>query len=462
MNKVVLCFPNNGVKARNVSISLPLSVLAVAASITERYDVAIYDERIQPFDMYSKLLEEQPLIVGVSAITGLQIRYGIRLAAEAKKRGIPVVWGGVHPSLLPEQTLESEVVDYVVAGEGEVAFPWLLQKLEKGEEVTNGVIRIPIEKLDNFPDLPYHLVDVENYIQTVKLPGHRMLPFLFSRGCPYRCGYCSSGYLGRKWKALSIDIALQRLDRLINRFQLSYVEFFDENITSCVETFESLARGIHSKVDWMMQTRLNTLLHLDLERLKSYGLDIVSSGLESGSKRILKMIRKRETIEEYVEANRRLVHTGIKAKYNMMMGFPRESLSDLYASVDLALKVLDENEYASFNPFRIFQPYPGTPLARQFNVNGYKKLEKWADFGLQNTDTPFVGEFKDILKKLIFSSKYVGRLFLNWFPGDESIQQLAEELRYKWKTKNFTSSDWGCLFERHQDIITRHFGEDAY
>ena len=463
MSKIVLCFPKNGASAANVTVFLPLSVLAIAACVVDEHEVHIFDERVDPIEKYKALLDTKPDIVGISTITGYQIEYGLALATEARKCGATIVWGGVHPSLLPEQTIQHPLVDYVVVGDGEVAFKHLVEQLARAEKPANRIVQLPLPaELETLPDIPYHLVDIERYVTSIKFHGKRALPFLFSRGCPFRCKYCSTGLLTKKWRSLPIDVALERLCHLVERYCLNYVEFFDENITTHSQRFETFARGIPKGVNWMIQSRLNAVLKLDLPLLKQCGMDIISSGLESGSNRILEAVGKGETVEEYLEANRMLAAVGITSNYNMMMGFPEETLEDLHASIDLTLQVLNENPYANFSPFYVFQPYPMTPLAIQYKVKGYETLEEWADFNRHNMRTPFAADRVDLLENITFSSKYVGRLFREMFPGDQAILSLEEELRHKWQIKDFLSADWKPLRQKHQEIITAKFGKDAY
>ena len=167
-------------------------------------------------------------------------------------------------------------------------------------------------------------------------------------------------------------------------------------------------------------------------------------------------------MEEYLAANRLLARHGMKTKYSIMLGFPEETMEDVIASVNIALRVLDENPFASFNPFYVFQPYPGTRLATQYKVKGYDGLEQWGSFGRHNLETPFVGGRRGIFDNIMFSSKYVGRLFPNMFPDDPEVARFAEELKAKWRAADFDSPAWKELRSRHQTIITRLFGANAY
>ena len=163
--------------------TFPWGLVYVAAPLVERgMDVRIIDECITPDwrDEVARLLErEPPAAVGISAMTGEQLRFGLAFARFVRERSrAAIVWGGVHPSLLPEQTARHPLVDFVIAGEGEYAFAELVERLKRGQDTDGipGVFRgcggevtgSPAEgflDMAALPPVPYHLVDVEQYIR---------------------------------------------------------------------------------------------------------------------------------------------------------------------------------------------------------------------------------------------------------------------------------------------------------
>lgn len=177
MKRIVMCFPSNGAAAKDVSMHIPLACLAAATLINEHYDVKVYDGRLEDINTLLDLLNDDTILVGISVITSVQIKYGLELAQIVKERGIPTVWGGTHVSLLPEQTLAHPLVDFVVKGDGEKALLTLAKKLESGADITNRIFEEKIDNYDDLPDTPYHLVDVENYVTSIQIQGVRKLPF---------------------------------------------------------------------------------------------------------------------------------------------------------------------------------------------------------------------------------------------------------------------------------------------
>ena len=207
MSNVILFFPKS--EESDVRV-LPASVLAVAAPLVKaNYQVKIIDQRTDK-DWKKVLLNElknKPLVFGVSALTGKQILNGLEASKIVKKNSnIPVVWGGVHPSLLSGQSLKNEYIDFVIVGEGEETLLELVKATERktpfknikglGYKENDKIFLNPLRdfiNLDMSPEIPYFLINVENYIRkksfATGVPA-REIALYTSRGCPYRCGFC--------------------------------------------------------------------------------------------------------------------------------------------------------------------------------------------------------------------------------------------------------------------------------
>ncbi len=172
---VLLVFPG---KLKAPDPQVPLQLLYVAAALRRSgYRTRIFDMRL---DDYRAFAIGDPLFVGVTCMSGQQIRYGLEFAARvrAERPGCPIVWGGVHPTLLPEQTAASGLVDVVVRGEGELIVADLADRLAAGESPAgvNGVTcqgeglgaavtstpAAGVLDLDSIPiELPYDLLQLE-------------------------------------------------------------------------------------------------------------------------------------------------------------------------------------------------------------------------------------------------------------------------------------------------------------
>ncbi len=216
---ILLVFPG---KYRAPDPQVPLALIYIASSLQrEGHQVRILDMRLDDF----KTIDiGNPLFVGITCMSGQQIRYGLEFARRIRSENpsCPIVWGGVHPTLLPEQTATSKFVDIVVRGEGELVIPKLANKLAAGETFADvrgltfkseGLIKSTGEAdlidLDDIPiDLPYDLLKLEKYSTLQSGRFHIQT----SRGCPHRCGFCyNTDFNKRNWRGKS---ALRVLDEI--------------------------------------------------------------------------------------------------------------------------------------------------------------------------------------------------------------------------------------------------------
>ncbi|MBU0756894.1 MAG: B12-binding domain-containing radical SAM protein [Nanoarchaeota archaeon] len=460
--KILLVYAKVGAAAK-MSLNIPLSLLFLAEFLKD-YHIAVYDERVDPYSEFVRLLDEKPLFVGFSIMTGIQIRNSLNLAEIVKQRGIPTVFGGVHASIFPEQTAEDPRVDYVIVGEGEAGIKYAAQRLEKGI-LPEKIIRKEPLSLDTVHYLPYSLVDIEKYTNAFTIPG-RSLPFQFSRGCPFQCTFCSNPVLSKgKWRHMSVDVAVNHLNRLVDTYKLYGITFFDENITTNPKLFNELASKINNRFKWFVQSRSNLLLKYDLDYLEKMGAIGVSCGLESGSPDILEQVRKLETVNEYIEVNKRLSKTNLTVVYNFMMGFPNESLEDLKKTVALAVRMLEDNPNAQNNTFYLLTPYPGTEIGEKYLKDKMpKSLEEWSDFGRHNFTSSWYQKDKlEIFSRIYFSSKFVGRKLTRQFPDDSELLEFAESLTEKWKSFEFYNrDDWDEINGRGWSLLRKLFGQNAY
>ena len=462
---VVLAYPKMNADAKGVSLQPPLSLLYIAAAVRSKYEVVIFDQRVQPISDYLDLLAQNPLCVGLSSFTGKQVQYAVELAAYAKDAGIITVMGGIHATLHPEQTQMDDRIDHVIVGDGENVFPDLLKRISDKQELAPIYFSAdyPDIDLDSIGFLPYNLVDVEQYIHVSALPG-RSLPYLFSRGCPYKCTFCCNPALNKSlgWRAMSVEAAMKQIDKLVDTYRLDGIFFHDENLSVNIKLLEELAGLINNRFKWAIQARADGLLRCNLPHLEKMGLYHLGIGVESGSPRILEMIKKQETVEDFLGVNKKLAHTKIETWYNFMTGFPGETVEDIRMTINLALKLLDDNPMAINNTFYTLVPYPGTEIGELYHDRMPGCLAGWADFDRHNYNAPWHSpEMRKLLERITFSSKFVGRKFFKF--KNEGLDVFVEELTQKWRDFDFMDDKyWDYAFEKGWEVLKELFGDNAY
>jgi len=415
MRDIVLVQPHEGAYNKIMKPWVPLSLLATSVKLeAEGYPITVIDQRVDPGWKHTliRALERDPVCVGVTSMTGSQILGALEASKLVKEHSrVPVVWGGVHATLFPEQTLEHELVDVVIKGEGEETFYQLVKRLEHGGpydelagvacKTTDGILVNPDRSFldpDTLPHPPYHLVNLEPYIHQY-FSEKRVIEVESSRGCPHHCGFCYNlPYNKRTWRPLSPDRVVDRLALLMDRYGLTAFHFLDDAFFIDRGRADGIMRRL---IDLKLELRLgfqgirvDTLARIsdaELDRLYQAGGRFLQFGVESGSPRILEMINKRIKVDEVITLNRRLAkYPDLIPYYNFMCGFPTETKEDLFQTTTLAWTLLKENRKALISPFHHFKPYPGTPLADLILKDRYdypKTLEEWGCFDWTEAQT---------------------------------------------------------------------------
>lgn len=415
---VVLVEPRTGF-LDYASKRLPLGIMSVAGMLRkEGFDVKIVDQRIDTKGWKKELeslVEQNPLYVGISSMTGTQIHHALKAASVVRRKDskTPIVWGGVHPSLMTLQTLEHPSVDVVVIGEGEMTAVDLADAYKNGRtlETVKGIgfkkqdgqvkitdMRTPLA-LDQLPEMPYDLVDFDKYA-SIDFSGNfeRSISFESSRGCPWRCGFCYiSSFYDSKWKVFSPQYVLDKLQEVVDKYRVKSVYFVDDEMAIDTSRFEKIVDGMLERkldISWGTQgIRIDTMERIMtrhpnlLDKMYKSGNKQIEIGLESGSERILKLINKDITLPKMKEIINKLTDftkdKDITLHYNMMGGFPTETREEVEETVKWGEYLIDKKKaYINFN---IFAPFPGTPLYPLAIESGFKEpenLESWGDFNL--------------------------------------------------------------------------------
>jgi len=413
--------------------ALPLSLLTVAAPLDKAgYSVKIIDQQVQSKwkNILLRELGKGALCVGITCMTGPQIRYALEISRIVKQNSsIPIVWGGTHPSLLPAQTLENENIDIVVQGEGEETFLELVEALKnktpldtiKGiwykqdNKIKQNPTRAFID-LNQQPPLTYRLIDIERYLE--KRFQYRAIRTFSSRGCTYNCSFCynQSFNLG-KWRALTVDETIKRVKELAEIYKINSIIFCDDNFFNDIPRAKEILRRFASQqLDltlFKIDIRPDTLFSLDdetLQLLKQSGCLNVAIGLESGSERILSLLKKNITVAQIIAINQRLKDLNIIPSYTFMVGYPTETLGEVKETISLILRLI--REYPQIiKKLHIYTPLPGTELFDLSIKCGLilpQKLKDWIRFNYRTINLPWLPkEMRGLLRMLNFCSIFL-------------------------------------------------------
>jgi radical SAM superfamily enzyme YgiQ (UPF0313 family) len=474
---IVLANPKSGLWAENAlsaNTSPPIGPLAASVFICERYEIIFVDQNHSGWKAgLDRALERNPLFFGVSFMTGSQILNALEMCRHVKERSpCNIVAGGVHPSILPQQTAAHALIDIVVMGEGEKTILDVARALELGLPLSNvkgiafkenGVVRVMESRdhldLDTLPPIPYHLVpDVLNY-PFIKKYG---LIIETSRGCPYSCTYCyNAAYCGRKWRKKSPAKVIGEITHYRNTYGVRHFHIIDDNFFVDVNRAKEILKGLHNlykdlKIEFQ-GVRADTICDLDDETLSLVKLmndGTFRIGIESGSDMVLKKIEKKTTVAINKKANAILGEKKIKAYYNFMIGFPFETVEDLKATTRFAVELMDANPYARIDFMANYQPYPGTALfddtVRNNDVSPPQSLDEWGNF---NWDTSkmrcFTGKHRQLLERVsIASLGLILRKNSDYTQLPKGARFIAKIYRHivRWRMKHFY---FGLFFENY-------------
>lgn len=408
--KIVLFFP----AFASSEATAPLGLLAVAAPLLKAgYEVKLIDSTITP-NFRKRVLEEvrDALFLGISLVTGPMIRETVDVARAVKawKSDFPVILGGWHPSLLPQQTLEADCVDIVVRGQGEDALLEIARRLENRESLADvagvGFKREgrlvmnperPLRRLEEMPPKAYQLADFDAY---ERLCGRRWAMYTSSLACPFNCSYCTNaGVYGRQWNGLPAGQVVDETRALAMRYGLEMLWIVDDNFLVDLDRALHIAEGLvraGSPFRWSIQatTNLTARLHVEeLRLLRRSGLRQICQGVDSASPKILRLMNKTfQDFDSIYLAAERCIEAGIRPSFNIIFGYPGEESEDRRQTISFIMDVCRRFPGAEFWT-NIFTPYPGSPIMQHAQESGIempKTLEGWADYFPRYTVLPWL------------------------------------------------------------------------
>lgn len=457
---VLLVFPG---KYRAPDPQIPLALLYLAASLRqERFTVRILDMRQEDFRGFNV---GNPVFVGISCMSGLQIKYALEFARYVKDQNssCPIVWGGVHPTLLPEQTAENDYVDVVVRGEGELIIKDLANKLARNQPLDdvagitykfNGSIKSNppgrVAELDDLPiDLPYDLIPMDKYPSITSGRFHIQT----SRGCPHRCGFCYNSYFNKsQWRAKSAKRVLDEIEYILTKFPyIKIIDPIDDNVFVDRKRVEEICKGLIERklgVQWRANCRFDYMSTYDksfLELLEKAGCVELDFGGESGSDRIQQLICKDVTADQMLQSVKNLHRwaPSIEPYVSWMSGLPGETDADLKQTFDLMDKMREVNPKTQHYGIFVYTPFPSPVM--EFLPPEFKapqSLEEWGSIHVFHFDPPWhsrsrVSELHTIsaVTRLAFYPE--ARIRERDFLYKTAYILINSVEKYRWKHRNF-------------------------
>ena len=456
MRTVILFQPMMGYYDK-VARDLPAALLSVASYIHDKYEVIIIDQRVPGWKTkLNSALKMKPLCFGIATWTGVQLKFSLEVTKYVKSiSNVPIVWGGIHPSTTQRQTMENRFVDFIVEGEGELTFPKFLKTLEDGgdfskinglwykedDKIKNGKSFEKRESLDmdKLNKIPYHLLNLKDY--EGRASSHSGKAFLVEtgRGCPRRCAYCYNTMFNQgSWRTVSAEKMIQNIKDIVEWSGTKDLFFIDDNFFSDRKRtlkFVELLKREKLDIRWGVECEIYMLNKMDdnlLQELENVGLRSMSIGVESGSKRIIKMLDKVLNLDHVEIVNRRLAKFNFDPMYNFMGGYITETEEELKETLSLIVRILEDNRRAHIQGMGMVVPYPGTPylnMAKKVGLNEPQSLEGWFNYNPDDWiwHNPLVSEkTRKLFKTLHISSLFVDRKSFTHISGNSIYGVLVK------------------------------------
>jgi radical SAM superfamily enzyme YgiQ (UPF0313 family) len=403
--RILFIVPNSEIDINNVlpksidveqGVPQPLGIGYLAAVLEQdRHEVKILDALLHHLSrkaIQQEIEKFNPDVVGMTAMTS-SIPDVIEMAKLIKEvnKNIKVVIGGPHLSAFPREPLSLQHFDFGVFGDGEYTMQELINEIQgrkrfnnikgliwkSGGEVIVNQPRLPIENLDAIPFPAYHLMDMDMYgMLGMKKP---MSTMIATRGCPFNCAYCFKDPIWKRFRKRSPKNIVDEMEYIISTYGVKEIAFYNDCWPSKEFVRELCLEMIKRKVDvvWETPQRVDFVDPELLCLMKRAGCIKLRFGVESGSKRILKLMNKGITLEKARLAFKWSREIGIKTFAYFMVGYITESRVDFEQTVEFSKEI--DPDWAMY---AITTPFPATKLWDMAVEYLNFDPDYWKDFSL--------------------------------------------------------------------------------
>jgi len=412
----------------------PLS-LGILASIAKEYaEVDLFDCNVEgdkggknglSLDQAIKRVEKHNPDMIIINTSFPSIEGDVKTAEEVKKAcpDATIVGFGVFFTLLDEKAMTgSDAFDIGIRGEPEDTFKELLMSWNNGKQYINipGLMwreeneikrskdRAFIEDIDKLPIASREYFRNERYT----LP-HNGEPFTLigvSRGCPYPCTYCIAPvYYGKKLRRHSLEYVMSELEECQNKYNIKQFLFWEEVFTMDREFGIAICDAIIDKkwdISWATTTRADLVDEEILTKMKQAGCTLMGLGIETADQNIMDLSKKKEKVEDIVNAVALCNKVGLTTMGHFIFGLPGETKDTIEKTIDFGVNLgLDYIQaYAAV-------PYPKTELGELAREKGYIQSNRWMDYNFGGYSIMDLGSISpedvDIARKEIFRRFYM-------------------------------------------------------
>lgn len=377
------------------SILPPLGCMYISHSLKQAgYAVNVLHFTEKELDEnVEKTLKLDPLYVGISVITGNKTRHSAEFSRKIKaKSSIPVVWGGIHPSLLPFQCIKEDYIDYVIVGEGEETSVDLANALENKMQIkdVSGLVYKDVTKKPRFNKprplmedldkvkIDWDCIDITKCYEQ-QWESKRILSYVSSRGCAFDCAFCYNNIFNQKrWRAHSFQRVIDDVTYMKEQFNCDGIRFFDDflfvNQKRAIDIVEKI------KLPWFAEIRVNSINERVVQKLIETDARELLFGMESGSERILNLMNKKQGPQDIIQCVKYLTKfKELRALGTFILGSPTETQKETFETVDLIVKLKEIHPNMRY-AVGVYLPYPGSEMYTMALQMGFKPPQRTEDW----------------------------------------------------------------------------------
>ncbi|HEX7468360.1 MAG TPA: radical SAM protein [Methanobacterium sp.] len=392
-------YDENALKNALGFITPPTNLMYLASSLEkESYSVKIVDDDLlqKGYENVSELARKlNPQVVAVTATTSTiksALKY-LELVKDTLPNSLTVI-GGPHATFMPFETLKgSKALDVVVMGEGEetlvdIADQSSPESIPDLEDVRGIIFRDPhtgnlkstparplIKDLDLLPFPARHLVPFDSYGASQEQTGG----IITSRGCVYSCNYCSSSLImGKKFRSRSPNNVVDEIEELIDNYQIRDIGFMDDTFMLNKRRANDIANEIRARgmdLSFVASSRVDRVDQNLLQNLKSSGMNTIYYGVESGSQRILDLMKKGITLKQAEDAVKSAKNADLEVLTSFIIGYPGETQEDMNKTIKFSTKL--DPDYCQYS---ILTPFPGTAIYNDLKEKNLIDNEEWQEY----------------------------------------------------------------------------------
>lgn len=417
--RVLLVWP----KGYDIAYAMPLPFAYLKSNIRnpeheiQLIDCTLHDLSSTSAELARRMSAFRPDVVAVSATSTVvaEALAVLKVAKEILPACVTII-GGSHATCYPADLLENSDVDFVFRGEAELSFEGFLETLKQDSpdwaSIDGLSFRTPpsapfisevarVEDLDAVAIPDYDFIDLNAYIEAgyrLDSPTKQNAPIWATRGCPYRCAFCAGPKInGRTIRRHSVGYLINWVKHLYFEKGIRWINIIDDNFTYDPNYAAEFATRI-IEMD-LRDLGFNTCNGIRMNKgnpdlwklMKQAGWQFLIIAPESGSERVLKLMKKDLSLERVPQIARDIKNAGLLVKGFFLLGYPGESPEDLQKTHELITRCAFD-----FVHFNNFQPLPGTEVFQELlqkgEIPGVVSVSNYSD-GARSYTPPELKDF---------------------------------------------------------------------